>query len=80
MNEIWYDATLYVRQPGSPGVPDHRIQVDARITVKIRADWPNRQDRQDAAKRAAEQRFRKLGLGAVMDLEGATVRIDVVPL
>jgi len=90
-NEIWYDATLYVRRPGSPGVPDRRIQVDARTSVKLERHGAPRlsptgvraeveRHRRDAAKSAAETRFRELGLGAVMDLPDATVTIDVVPL
>jgi hypothetical protein len=80
MSDIWYRGELYVRRSGSPGCPDHRVQVDAQVTFRIPAEWPNRDDRRKAAKDAAEQALRKLGLGSAMDLEGARVTIDVVPL
>ena len=77
---VWYDCYLYVRRPGSPGCPDHRVQVDARLTVCVPAVPGAGRKQREAAKEAAEQAFRTLGLGNVMDLEGARVTIDAMPL
>jgi hypothetical protein len=77
--DIWYRGVLSVHRSGSPACPDYRVQVDAQVTFRIPAEWPNREDRRKAAKEAAGQAFRTLGLGSAMDLEGARVSIDVVP-
>jgi hypothetical protein len=79
-SSVWYDCYLYVRRPGSPGCPDHRVQVDARLTVRVqRVPGAGRKQR-EAAQVAAAEAFRKLGLGSVLDLEGARVTIDAMPL
>lgn len=78
MERIWFEAYLYVRRPGSPGCPDHRVQVDARITLSVP---PGRNpELREAAKREAGKKLRELGLGTAMDLPGAKVTIDVMPL
>lgn len=80
MSDMWYDALLYVRRPGSPAVPDQRAQVDARISVKVTAVPGAGPAQRAAARQAAESAFRKLGLGTAMDLPDARVTIDVMPL
>jgi hypothetical protein len=91
MERIWFEAYLYVRRPGSPGVPDHRVQVDARITFSVPPEPPaavggHAAGRlrvlagRETARREADKRLRELGLGTAMDLPGAEVAIDVMLL
>jgi len=75
VSRVFYGARLHVRRPGSPACPDHRVQVDAEITVPVDTAPDGYHVRADAY-RKAEEVFREM-LGAVMDLDGVRVDIEV---
>ena len=77
MTRVAYGARLHVRRGGSPGCPDHRVQVDAETTVMVPVG-PDSRIVREAAYQEAEDAFRKLlGLGKVMDLPGVRVDLQV---
>ena len=76
MTRVAYDARLHVRRAGSPACPDYRLVVDAEVTVQVPVG-PDSRIVREAAYQEAEDAFRGMGLGKVMDLEGARVDIEV---
>lgn len=74
--KVAYDARLHIRRAGSPACPDQRVVVDAEVTVQVPAG-PDSRIVREAARQEAEDAFRELGLGPVIDLKGARVSIEV---